>query len=64
MKKQIANFLLYFGQMCYIDTVLLPRGDFQEIKCMKKLTTDGLFLTCTQEFYLYIYIIHKQGIRA
>ncbi len=41
-------------------SVLLSRGDFQGIKRMKKLTMYGLFLTCTQEFNLYIYIKHNQ----
>jgi hypothetical protein len=35
--------------------VSLPWGCFQGIKCMMKLTTHGLFLTCAQKFYLHIY---------
>jgi hypothetical protein len=38
--------------------VLLPRGCCQGIKRMMMLTTHGLFLTCTQKFYLYIYTTH------
>ncbi len=38
--------------------VLLPRGRFQEIKCM--MTMHGLFLTCAQKFCLYIYTKHNQ----
>jgi hypothetical protein len=40
--------------------VSLPRGHFQGIQRMMMLTTHGLFLTCTQKFYLYIYITQIQ----
>ncbi len=42
-------------QMCI---VLLPRGRFQEIKCM--MTTHGLFLNCAKKFCLHIYTKHNQ----
>jgi hypothetical protein len=41
-------------------SVSLPRGYFQGIKCTMKLTTHGLFLTCTKKFYLNIYITQNQ----
>jgi hypothetical protein len=40
--------------------VSLPREHLQEIKRMMMLTTHGLFLTCTQKLYLYIYTTHHQ----
>jgi hypothetical protein len=43
-----------------IVSVTLPRGLLQGIKRMMKLTTHGLFLTCTQKFRLYIYPAHSQ----
>jgi hypothetical protein len=44
------------GGNCFATT-----RTFQEIKCMMTVqTTHGLFLTCTQKLYLYIYISCNQ----
>jgi hypothetical protein len=50
----------YARNIGIIILVSLPRGHFQGIKRMMMLTSHGLFLTCTQKFYLYIYTTHNQ----
>ncbi len=48
------------SSILWIHKCFTTMKTFQGIKRMMLQTTHGLFLTCTQKFYIYICIIHNQ----
>ncbi len=58
----VRSIFVFISSTQTLDMIVSLRQErFQEIKCMMMVqTTHGLFLTYTQKFYLYIYIIDSQ----